>query len=267
MIPKANFPDPLIEERKARRTAYFFATIKTPWVIALAMLALLAALLHPAIVPVIWAVILILAWVNAQTRASREWWSLLAERLKMVVGDGNDLLPATPLLRSGDEREVQRDMADQSRILAQFRSTDVRNTDNGKERTHHDYTVVYSVDAAPPIRFLSAHGHSFSKLKWLGDEHRGRFPRDVDEFKTESVALHEKYELRSSNEDEVRARQIFSPTFMLWFARNGVQFEYENGALVVACDRTLDHAEEYKMLLSRADTIRRQLTGQQPDLG
>lgn len=267
MLPRADFPDPLIQERRSRTRAYLVGYLKNPYVIVLMIAAVALALIHPALIPVAWVVVVVAALYFAQSRASREWWDLLADRLKMQPGGAQDLIPATPLLRSGDEREVLRDMEDPTRRLAQFRSTDVRRDDKGTHRTHHDFTVVFSVDTAPTIRFLSAHEHRFAPVKWLGDDHRGRFPRDVDDFRCESVELHEQYELRSSNEDESRAREVFSPTFMLWFTRNGIEFEYEHGALTVFVDRVLDHAEEYRVLLARAQVIRDQIAGRRPELG
>ncbi|MDQ8046878.1 MAG: hypothetical protein AAGC46_04650 [Solirubrobacteraceae bacterium] len=267
MLPRADFPDPLVQERRRRTRTYFSGHLRRPWVIVTAIVACALAFVHPALVPVAWVVMLIVAWSLAQRRAQREWWQLLGDRFHMHDTADADLLPATPLLRSGDEREVVRGLEDASRRLAQFRSTDVRRDDEGTHRTHHDYTVVFSVDATASIRFLSAHEHRWSPVKWLGDDHRGRFPRDVDDFRCESVELHEQYELRSSNEDETQARRVFSPTFMVWFTRQGLPFEYEAGSLVVFVDRVLDHAEEYRVLLQRAQIIRDQIAGRQPDLG
>ncbi len=41
----------------------------------------------------------------------------------------------------------------------------------------------------------------------------------------------------------------------MWFADRGLTFEYEGGDLAVIVDRVLEHSEEYRMLLSRADAI------------
>ncbi len=94
----------------------------------------------------------------------------------------------------------------------------------------------------------------------LGDELRGRTVGDVEEFEVESVRLHERFELRSSAEDALMARQLFTPSFIVWFAHSGVAFEFEAGDLVVMVDRELEHAEEYKLLLRRADEIHAALT-------
>lgn len=262
-IPRAGFTDPLLEERGSRRLAYFTASMTSPPVLILMIGAVALALVSPYLVPAVWVVTLGVAFFLANRRAGGEWWLLLLDRLGLAPAGGDyEPEPLTPLLRSGDEREVLRSASDASRQLLIFRSTDVsRDSKGNTSRTHHDYTVVLTRDAPPAIRFLSAHEHNLSSMKFLGDGLRGKTLRDVDEFKVESVELHERFELRSSTEDGQRARQIFKPSFMVWFAHSGVEFEYEGGDLVVFVDRVLEHAEEFKMLLSRAEEIRTAIRG------
>ncbi len=262
-IPRADFTDPLLNERGSRRIAYFKASMTNPFVLVLTIGAVALALVSPYLVPVVWVLIAAVAFFLANQKASGEWWLLLLDHLGLAPGAGNyEPPPLTPLLRSGDEREVLRSASDASRQLLIFRSTDVsRDSKGNKSRTHHDYTVVLTRDAPPAIRFLSAHEHSVSFMKFLGDGLRGKTLRGIDEFKVESVELHERFELRSSTEDGQRAHQVFKPSFMVWFARSGVDFEYEGGDLVVFVDRVLEHAEEFKVLLSRAEEIRAAIRG------
>jgi hypothetical protein len=261
MLPRAQFPDPLIVDRRRRGLAYWVATLKKPWVIGLLIASAALALIHWGLIVAAIVVILVATLYLAQARAKREWWVLLLQQLGMQPELIADIPGLTPLLRSGDERKVLNAATDGRRQLVHFRSTDITRDKNGEHRTNHDYTLVTYRDAAPPIRYLSAHEHTLRALKFLGDDQRGRTQRDIEEFKTESVDLHEQWELRSSTEDQVQARQLFEPTFILWFLRSGLQFEYEQGSLVIAVDRIIDHAEEYKMLLSRADQIHAQLSG------
>ncbi len=261
-IPHADFTDPLLEARKQRRAAIFKATMTKPSVLV-GLVALGAlAFIRPYLVPAAWLIAIVAAFVFADRRAKAEWWPLLLTYL----GLGPDLVdepePLSPLLRSGDERKVLRAGRDATRQLMVFRSTDVRRDPQGKEdRSHHDYTVVVMRSPTPSIRFLSAHEHRVSALKFLGDDLRGKTMRDVEEFKLESVEIGERFTLRSSTEDATRARQIFKPSFMVWFARSGVPFEYEGGDLVVFVDRVLEHAEEFKLLLSRAAEINAAVRG------
>lgn len=261
-IPVAKFTDPLLAQRGRRRTAHFKATMTNPLVIV-ALVALAAlALIEPLIVPVAWLVAAIAAYAFADRRAKSEWWPLLMEHLGLAPALDDDPPPLTPLLRSGDEREVLRAGSDASRQLMIFRSTDVsRDSKGNTHRSHHDYTVVLTRSQTPAIRFLSAHEHRLAALKFLGDDLRGKTMRDVEEFRVESVEIAERFTLRSSTEDGTRARQIFKPSFMVWFARSGVPFEYEGGDLIVFVDRVLEHAEEFKVLLGRAAEIEAAIAG------
>ena len=261
-IPRAGFTDPLLAERSQRRMAYFTGSMKNPFVIVLMLAAIALAFISPYLIPAAWVLVAVAAFYLANQKASGEWWLLLLDHLGMTPLPGGNPQPLTPLLRSGDEREVLRAATDSRRSLLIFRRTEVSTDSKGnKSRSHHDYTVVLLRDETPAIRFLSAHEHNVSFMKFLGDGLRGKTLRGVDEFKVESVQLHERFELRSSTEDGQRARQIFKPSFIVWFTHSGVDFEYEEGELVVFVDRVLEHAEEFKMLLTRADEIHAAISG------
>lgn len=264
-LPRAGFADPLLKDRARRRTAHFKATLSNPLVIVALIAAVALALVEPWLVPVAWLLVIVVAFVLADRRAKAEWWVSLLDHLGLEPSLVGDPAPLSPLLRSGDEREVLRAAHDDSRQLLIFRSTDVsRDSKGNTTRTHHDFTVVLMRSATPAIRFLSAHEHRFAPMKFLGDDLRGQTMRGIEEFKVESVQLDERFTLRSSAEDGVRARQIFKPSFIVWFTHSGVPFEYEGGDLVVFVDRVLEHAEEFKMLLSRADEIDRAIRGEAP---
>lgn len=262
-LPSAGYTDPLVKERRARRLAYFRASVTNPFMLVALAAALALAFVELWIVPIVWVVLIGAAFCFANDRADDEWWVQLLGHLGLTPGVENQVLPVTPLLRSGDEREVLRSGGDGRRGLFIFRSTDVRRDPKGRtSRTHHDFTVVLLRNPTPAIRFLSAHEHRFSPIKFLGDDLRGKTLRDIEEFKVESVEIDDRFSLRSSTEDGTRARQIFKPSFMVWFTRSGVPFEYENGDLVVFVDRVLEHAEEFKLLLSRADAIDAAIRGE-----
>lgn len=256
-IPRANFGDPLLKERARHRGVLFRSVVLNPAVtlIGLALAAAIGVFVHPLMGAGLVVLVVLGAWIWSGQEAAHAWWQLLLDHLGME-SDHRSVDPLTPLLRSGDERQVLRAGTDGRRRLLVFRSTDVSRGSKGeREERHHDYTcVVYRVPGAP-IRFLSAHEHRAGWAKWLGDDLRGRTVGNVDEFQVESVQLHERFELRCSVEDGLMARQLFSPSFIVWFARSGVAFEYEAGDLVVMVDRVLEHAEEYKVLLNRAEEI------------
>lgn len=256
-IPRAAFGDPLLRERARRRGVLFRSVVLNPAVtfVGLALAVALAVFVHPFMGAGLVVLVVLGAWLWAGQEASHAWWELLLDHLDLEA-DVRAVEPLTPLLRSGDEREVLRAATDGRRRLLVFRSTDVSHGSKGeRQEQHHDYTcVVYRVPGAP-IRFLSAHEHRASWARWLGDELRGRTVREVEEFEVESVRLHERFELRCSAEDALVARQLFTPSFIVWFAHSGVAFEFEAGDLVVMVDRELEHAEEFKLLLRRADEI------------
>ncbi len=256
-IPRAAFGDPLLKARARHRAALWRSVVLHPAIVlgGLALAVAVGVYVLPIAGAGVVALFLLGAWIWAGQEASHAWWQLLLDHLGMEP-DHRSVEPLTPLLRSGDEREVLRAATDGRRRLLVFRSTDVSRGSKGeRQEHHHDYTcVVYRVPGAP-IRFLSAHEHRASWAKWLGDDLRGRTVGGVDEFQVESVQLHERFELRSSTEDALVARQLFEPSFIVWFAHSGVAFEFEAGDLVVMVDRELEHAEEYKLLLSRADQI------------
>ena len=149
-IPKARFDDPLLKARAARRFALWRSAVLHPAaVLALAIVGVGAALwVHPLLGAGLVAVALVGIWVWADAKATGEWWLLLLDHLKMQPDD--ELVgQLTPLLRSGDEREVRRAATDGRRRLLIFRSTDVsRDSDGDKTESHHDYTLVVYHDAA-----------------------------------------------------------------------------------------------------------------------
>lgn len=256
-IPHADFADPLLRERARRRGVMFRSVVLNPAVtlVGLTLAVALGVFVHPFVGAGLVVLVVVGAWLWAGQEAAHAWWQLLLDHLGLEP-DHRAVDPLTPLLRSGDQRQVLRAGTDGRRRLLVFRSTDVSRGSKGeREERHHDYTcVVYRVPGAP-IRFLSAHEHRAGWAKWLGDELRGRTVGGVEEFEVESVQLHERFELRTSAQDALLARQLFTPSFIVWFARSGVAFEFEAGDLVVMVDRVLEHAEEYKVLLSRADEI------------
>lgn len=262
-LPRAKFSDPLLKERSRLRTTYLKENLAKPLALAGVVASLAIAFVEPYLVPLGWVVVVLAALVFADRRAKQEWWMLLLAHLGLEPLLIAETAPVTPLLRSGNEREVLRAATDGRRQLLFFRSTDVSRDSKGNRReNHHDFTVVVSRAPAPTVRFLSAHEHRFSRMKFLGDELRGKTLRGIEEFKVESVELGERFTLRTSAEDATRARQLFKPSFIVWFARNGVPFEFEGGDLVVFVDRVLEHAEELKLFLSRAAEIEAALTGQ-----
>lgn len=261
-LPRANFTDPLLKERSRLRTAYFKANLVRPLAMAGLIASFAIAFVDPYLVPLGWVVVVVAALVFADRQAKHEWWQLLIAHLGLQPLPIAEAAPVTPLLRSGDERRVLRAATDGRRHLLIFRSTDVsRDSKGNKTESHHDFTVVVSRAPTPTVRFLSAHEHRFARLKFLGDDLRGKTLRNIEEFKVESVELGNRFTLRTSTEDATRARQLFKPSFIVWFARNGVAFEFEGGDLVVFADRVLEHAEEFKVLLSRAAEIEAALTG------
>jgi hypothetical protein len=262
-VPRAKFSDPLLEERARRRNAHFKAYLRHPLSLVGYVGSGSFALMHWALIPVGFVFVVATCFGFAERRAKEEWWVLLLDYLKFQPVLTTQTEPVTPLLRSGDEREVLRAASDGRRTLMIFRSTDVTKDKNGhKHRSHNDFTVVVTRLPSPTIPFLSAHEHRFSRFKFLGDELRGRTLRGVEEFKVESVELGNRFTLRATEADAARARQLFKPSFIVWFARNGVPFELEGSDLVVFVDRVLEHAEEFKVFLGRAAEIEAALSGQ-----
>lgn len=261
MIPRARFPDPLLKLRAARRLALFKSYLSKPVVICLLIGSFALALLDARLIAAAIVALLVTAWVLADRRAKREWWAHLLDWLHFTPAPETDLPPVTPLLRSGDERTVLRAATDGRRQLVRFRSTEVHKNEQGTHRDHHDYTLVLYQGATPAIEYLSAHPHRVGALKFLGDTLRGKLLRGVEPFTVESAAVNDEYELRSSTADGIRAREIFEPTFIVWFQHSGVPFEYEAGTLVVAVPELLEHGEEVKLLLARADKIFEQIQG------
>lgn len=261
-LPRAKFSDPLLKERSRLRTTYFKKNLAQPLTLAGVVGSFAIAFADPYLVPLGWLVIVVAAFVFANRRAKQEWWMMLLALLGFEPLPAMEAAPVTPLLRSGDKREVLRAATDGRRALLIFRSTDVsRDSKGNKTESHHDFTVVVSRAPAPTVRFLSAHEHRSSRLKFLGDDLRGKTLRGIEEFKVESVELGNRFALRTSTEDATRARQLFKPSFIVWFSRSGVPFEFEGGDLVVFVDRVLEHAEEFKLFLNRAAEIEAALTG------
>ena len=143
--------DPLLAARR-RRTAELLrgGLTSVPAVVGVAIAIVAALLTHWAVAAVGAVLIVVIAYARASKRAGEEWWEQLAQTLGMRVGVP-ELGPVTPLVRSGDEREVHAVAEDDERRLVRFTTTDVSTDSEGRRsESDHHYTLVVYADPAPP---------------------------------------------------------------------------------------------------------------------
>lgn len=210
-----------------------------------------------AVVAVAYAV----AYVMARSRASDDFWTSYAASIGFTLLDGEHEPTAfTPLLGAGDRRGCERwmrgEVEDRLAYLGLYRYSDQeRDSDGDTHWEHHDFTI--GVVAVEPTGVPWVSGLYLHERGLLG----GRFseswvPWGTRQLETESSAFRDRYVIRAEDGvDEVRVRELFSPSFLDRLSRHPRRpcFEYRAGVLVVFQD---GHAADAGTLTALLDTTR-----------
>ena len=217
--------------------------------------------------------VLLFAFITADRRAALDFYSAMARDLGLDYHRTASVLPLSPLLGAGDRRTFEHVM--HGPLDAGFAGTDVivalftyetnhEHFENGKVRMHterHEFTVC-SVDAAAAMRrfrgvFLRRRQGLLDRLEhdWLAN-------MSLRRVHTESMAFEEAYDLSVvEDQDDVRVRQLFSPSLVNWLAEHPLRpcLELRAGTLLVYVPGHIDDAGHFMWLYEAARGLTRRL--------
>jgi len=191
--------------------------------------------------------ILIVAFITADRRAALDFYAGFAAQRGLVYDRTASVLPLSPLLGAGEHRRFEhvmhgpldRGYAGADVIMALYSyDAHVELYEDGKIRLRpvsHQFTVCI-VDAAAAMRrfrgvFLRRRR---GLLDRLGDDWLGNLP--LRHVSMESAAFDDAYDLQVvEDQDDVRVRQLFSPSLVAWLAEHPLHpcLELRAGTLVV----------------------------------
>ena len=179
--------------------------------------------------------------VIADARAAEDFFNAYATSRSLATGGGRGYLPgATSLLRKGLRRYTDRAFAGKlagrvDGVLAFYTyETETTDSKGNRHTQYHNFTVA-----------LTAVPESVPLLGELALQRRAGFrffDKAEDAFRTrqrvelESEELDRRYEIFiGQSDDQNKARQLFSPTFIDWLATGDedMGFELEGGMLAV----------------------------------
>jgi hypothetical protein len=200
---------------------------------------------------------LLICFLIAGSRARSDFYTAYADGRKLARSNGRTSLPpVTALLQRGDERYAEEAFSGglpgglQGQLALYTYEEETRDSDGNKETTYYHFTVAITnlPETAPFMSELAMQRRSgFRFLDGAEDKFRKRQRVEV-----ESEAADKKYEIFIGPDDSmIKARQIFSPKFIVWMAENapdGIACELLGGGLCVNVKghkKTADELDEF----------------------
>jgi hypothetical protein len=211
------------------------------------------------------AIVSIVAFVIADRRAESDFFIAYAAAHGFSYTARTELMPLTPLLGAGDRRRCEHYMEGPLAKAGDLHCGlghyvfQVRRGEDGDGRWESREFTICVVDLEEGISlfpglFLTRRRGLFGFLdgkQWLSAANR-------HEVELESAELCERYELLvDDGQDELRLRELFSPSFVAWLAEHPLRpcFEYRAGTLVIYLERKLDDAGHLDWLLEAGGEI------------
>jgi hypothetical protein len=242
---------PVPEDADDTRGWHFRRLIRAPLTLILGGVFVLAALvgvgasvgfgIGAAAAAGVLLLVLLIVYLLASSRAADDFFRAYAEGRSLTRVGGKTSLPAvTPLLQKGDNRYAQQRFngvlpggLDGSLCLYTYEE-ETRDSDGDRQTTYFHFTVALSQlpDTAPFVQELFCQRRvGFRFMDGMEDVFRKR-----QRVEHESAAVDKAYEIfTGANDDMNRARQILSPTFLVWLENHspeGFAFELVAGSLV-----------------------------------
>ncbi|MGH2987186.1 MAG: hypothetical protein ACRDLO_10945 [Solirubrobacterales bacterium] len=219
---------------------------------------------------------LLVVWLLASGKAQDDFFRAYAEGRGLTRIEGKtNLPPATPLLRKGDQRYAEQRFngvlpggVDGSLCLYTYEE-ETRDSDGNKQTTYVHYTLVITqlpATAAFVEELFCQRRFGFRFMDSMEDVFRKR-----QRVEHESEAVDRKFELFTGAEDDLnRARQILSPTFLVWLENHSPEayaFELVSGALVCNVKGHKKSASELDVLCTASAAVARRLQDEATELG
>jgi hypothetical protein len=236
-------------------------TLVAIFVIAAAILGVILGGLAAALIAGGGAVLLsvLIVFFIADAASEDAFFDIYAQQRGMTRTEDGSLPPVTPLLRKGDEREVDEVLTGSlaeglNGTLALYTYTDVYHDKNGRHETDYHFTISMAdlpecVQFVPELYCNRKSGFRF--MESIEDVFRTK-----ERLHLESEALEEHYEIFvSKQQDQNWIRQLFSPTFIVWLTDSAPEkfaFELESGVL---CCNVKGHQKDAKHLDSMRDAV------------
>lgn len=206
-------------------------------------------------------------WLVARALARQDFFRAYTHDRGLALRDGRGSLPAiTPLLRRGDERYTELEMAgslpgDLDGTLALYTCEEESGSGSDRHATYHHFTLVYAElpQLAPMVEQLLCQRRSGFRFLDSAEDVFRRAQR----VELESEALERRYEIFAGEGDDPNlVRQIFEPSFIVWLveaAPDDFAFELVAGVLVASVSRRLSTAAELDALCNAAAAVARRL--------
>lgn len=242
-------PAEIPDDAKDTRGKHFGALLRNPWVLGITWVVAIAVLIAVATqvniaagaggAAVVLILALIIVWLIASGRAADDFFA--ASRGLTRIGGKGSLPPVTPLLSKGDKRYTE-EMFNGTlpggligSLALYTYEEETRDSNGNRETTYYHFTIAVTQlpETAPFLGELALQRRfGFRFLDSTEDAFRSR-----QRVELESVTADKKFEIFIGKGDEMnRARQVFSPAFIVWLAEEaheGIAFELVAGALVV----------------------------------
>ncbi len=209
-------------------------------------------------------------FVIADARAADDFFNAYAAARSYVTGGGRGYLPgATSLLRKGLRRYTDRAFAGKldgrvDGVLAFYTyETETTDSKGNRHTQYHNFTVALTAvpESVPFIGELACQRRAgFRFFDKAEDAFRSR-----QRVELESEELDRRYEIFiGANDDQNRARQIFSPTFIDWLATgdDDLGFELEGGMIAVNVPGHHDDATELDAICAAAAEITERISSE-----
>jgi hypothetical protein len=218
---------------------------------------------------------LLIVWLLASGKAQNDFFRAYAEGRGLTrIDTRTNLPPVTPLLRKGDERYAQQQFngvlpggVDGSLCLYTYEE-ETRDSDGNKQTTYVHYTLVMTqlpatVDFVEELFCQRRFGFRF--MDSMEDVFRKR-----QRVEHESEAVDKKFEIFTGAGDDLnRARQILSPTFLVWLEHHSPEsyaFELVSGTLVCNVKGHKKAASELDLLCTSSAAVARRLQEEATEL-
>ena len=218
---------------------------------------------------------LLIVWLLASGKAQGDFFRAYAQGRGLTRIDGKtNLPPATPLLRKGDQRYAEQRFngvlpggVDGSLCLYTYEE-ETRDSDGNKQTTYIHYTLVITqlpATAAFVQELYCQRRFGFRFMDSMEDVFRKR-----QRVEHESEAVDKKFEIFTGADDDLnRARQILSPTFLVWLENHSPEayaFELVAGALVCNVKGHKKSASELDLLCTSSAAVARRLQEEATEL-